>query len=375
MPSYLASIPSPPQGVWDLGPFPVRAYAVFIIVGIVVAVVWGNKRWEARGGRPGMVTDIAVYAVPFGIVGGRLYHVITDANLYFGEGKNPWNAFAIWNGGLGIWGAVALGAVGALIACRKYGVPLGAFADAIAPGLVTAQAIGRLGNYFNQELFGSATTLPWGLDVFVRTPGGVAGIPGADYGTCEFSPDYIKAVPEMLCGTFHPTFLYELLWNLLVAGLVVWADRRFRLGGGRAFALYVAGYTLGRVWIESLRIDPATHVFGLRINVLTSIVVFIGAVLFLLLRRVPREDPVLLLGKAGRAEAAAALAAADATDQDGAPGVTFDEDPVDIDTETISHSGNTTDSAASPAPDLRKAEDAVSSPTTGAEDEPHTKQT
>jgi len=372
MPSYLASIPSPSQGVWNLGPFPVRAYAVFIIIGIVVAVVWGNKRWVARGGRPGMVTDIAVYAVPFGIVGGRLYHVITDANLYFGEGKNPWNAFAIWNGGLGIWGAVALGAVGALIACRKYGVPLGAFADAVAPGLVTAQAIGRLGNYFNQELFGSATTLPWGLDVFVRTPGGVAGSAGTN-ATCEYSPDFIKAVPEVLCGTFHPTFLYELLWNLGVAALVVWADRRFRLGGGRAFALYVAGYTLGRVWIESLRIDPATHVFGLRINVLTSIVVFIGAVLFLVLRRTPREDASQLLGKQGRAEAAAAAAAAEDDPANVAGENTASA--VDIDTETISQTGNTAAMNSYSGPDLRKSAEDPSGAVSVDEHEPDTKET
>ncbi len=293
---HLANIPSPPQGVWYVGPIALRAYAIFIIIGIIVAIWWGNKRFVARGGRPGRVTDISVYAVPFGIVGGRIYHVITDHQLYFGEGRNPWNAFAIWNGGLGIWGAIALGAVGAWLGCRRYGVPLAAYADAIAPGIVTAQAIGRLGNYFNQELFGSATTLPWGLDVFVRTPGGVpGGIP--DGGVCEFPTDYIKASPEVLCGTYQPTFLYELLWNLGVAVLVVLIDRRFRLGGGRAFAVYVAGYTLGRTWIEMLRIDPANHFLGLRINVFTSVIVFIGAVLFLVLRRhVGREDPALVYG-------------------------------------------------------------------------------
>jgi prolipoprotein diacylglyceryl transferase len=294
--AQLASIPSPSQGVWYVGPIALRAYAIFIIVGIVVAVWIGNKRFVARGGRPGRVTDIAVFAVPFGIIGGRLYHVITDNQLYFGEGRNPWNAFAIWNGGLGIWGAIALGAVGAWIGCRHYKVPLASFADSVAPGIAVAQAIGRLGNYFNQELFGAPTTLPWGLDVFVRTPGGVPGVIPAD-GNCEFPTDYVKAAPEVLCGTYQPTFLYELLWCLGVAALVIWADKRFRLGGGRAFALYVAAYTLGRVWIEMLRIDPANHFFGLRINVFTSIVVFLGAVLFLYLRRhVTREDPAVVWG-------------------------------------------------------------------------------
>lgn len=292
----MAAIPSPPQGVWYVGPIALRAYAICIIIGIVVAVWWGNKRFIARGGRPGRVTDISVFAVPFGIVGGRIYHVITDNQLYFGEGRNPWSAFAIWNGGLGIWGAVSLGAVGAWIGCRYYKVPLAAYADSIAPGIVVAQAIGRLGNYFNQELFGAATTMPWGLEVFVRTPGGVPGVIPVT-GTCEFPTDYVKAAPEVLCGIYQPTFLYELLWNLAVAAVVVWADRRYLLGGGRAFAVYVAGYTLGRTWIEMLRIDPANHIFGLRINVFTSVLVFCGAVLFLVLRRhVGREDPALVWG-------------------------------------------------------------------------------
>jgi prolipoprotein diacylglyceryltransferase len=166
----------------------------------------------------------------------------------------------------------------------------------VAPGIAVAQAIGRLGNYFNQELFGAATSMPWGLDVFVRTPGGVAGVVPVD-GVCEFPTEYIKATPEVLCGVYQPTFLYEILWNCLVAVVVVLADRRFKLGGGRAFAVYVAGYTLGRTWIEMLRIDPANHIFGLRINVFTSVIVFLGAVLFLILRRHHgREDPALVWG-------------------------------------------------------------------------------
>ncbi len=271
--TYLATIPSPDQGVWQLGPIPLRAYALCIILGIILAIWWGERRWVARGGLKGEVTDIAVFAVPFGLVGGRLYHVATDYHKYFGEGRNPLEALAIWNGGLGIWGAIALGGVGAWIACRRKGIPLPAMADALAPGIVAAQAVGRLGNYFNQELYGGPTTLPWGLEIYERVDpetgfkdelGGVA---------LDHTP--IEIV--------HPTFLYELLWNLGVALLIVWADRKFRLGHGRVFALYVAGYTAGRFWIELMRTDPATEVFGLRINVITSAVVFLGAVVYFVL--------------------------------------------------------------------------------------------
>jgi prolipoprotein diacylglyceryl transferase len=278
--TVLAAIPSPDRGVWHLGPIPIRAYALCIIIGIIVAIFWGERRFVARGGEAGTVTDIAVFAVPFGLVGGRLYHVATDWQKYFGPGKDPVEALKIWQGGLGICGAIALGAVGAWIGCRRRGVPLAAMADALAPGIVTAQAIGRLGNWFNQELYGGPTTLPWGLEIFRR----VNPTTGLDdpLGGVAVSHDPIAIV--------HPTFLYELLWNLGVAALVVWADRRFRLGRGRAFAVYVAGYTAGRFWIELMRADDATHVFGIRINVITSVVVFLGAVLYLLLVRGPRED-------------------------------------------------------------------------------------
>ncbi len=276
----LASIPSPGQGVWHLGPVPIRAYALCIILGVVVAVWLGEKRWVARGGRPGQVGDIAIWAVPFGLVGGRLYHVITDWRLYFGEGKEPITALYVWQGGLGIWGAVALGAVGAWFGCRQYGAKFLPMADALAPGIVIAQAIGRWGNWFNQELYGRPTTLPWGL---------------------EIDPDRREAGYEQF-ETFHPTYLYEFFWNLGVAGLVIWADRRFRLGFGRAFALYVMGYTAGRGWIEYLRIDKVQEndVFGLRLNVWTSIIVFLAALAFFVWSRrkhpgretqVVRDDP------------------------------------------------------------------------------------
>ena len=252
MPSF---IPSPEQGVWYLGPLPLRAYALCIVAGIVLAVVIGQRRYAARGGPPGAVMDIAVWAVPFGIVGGRVYHVITDNQTYFGPGGDPVRALFIWQGGLGIWGAITLGGVGAWIGARRQGLRLPFLADALAPGIVVAQAAGRWGNYFNQELFGSPTTLPWGLQIDPEhRPQGYADV-----------------------ATFHPTFLYELLWDLAVAGVVVWADRRLRLGHGRAFALYVALYTLGRFFIELVRIDPATRVEGLRVNVIVSAVVFAGA--------------------------------------------------------------------------------------------------
>ena len=271
------SIPSPSQGVWYLGPFPIRAYALCIIAGILVAVWLGDRRWQARGGKPGQIGDIAVWAVPFGIVGGRLYHVITDNGNYFGEGRNPITALYIWQGGLGIWGAIALGGVGAWIGARQAGVKFLPLADALAPGIVIAQAIGRLGNWFNQELFGKPTDLPWALEI--------PDVANRPLGYEQFT-------------TFHPTFLYELLWNLGVAALVIWADRRFRLGHGRAFALYVAGYCAGRGWIEYLRIDPveADDVFGLRLNVWTSIILFALSVAYFVWsssRHPGREETVL----------------------------------------------------------------------------------
>jgi prolipoprotein diacylglyceryl transferase len=256
-------IPSPGQGVWHLGPVPIRAYALCIILGDVAAIWIGERRWVARGGVRGQVSDIAIWAVPFGLVGGRLYHVLTDPKNYFGEGGEPIKALYVWQGGLGIWGAIALGGVGAYIGARRMGLRFPPLADALAPGIVVAQAIGRWGNWFNQELYGKPTTLPWGLEIDAQHRQSLA-------------PQYQKF------ETFHPTYLYEFGWNLGVAALVVWADRKFRLGHGRAFALYVMGYTAGRGWIEYLRIDAveANDVFGLRLNVWTSIIVFLLATVY-----------------------------------------------------------------------------------------------
>ncbi|WP_244927623.1 prolipoprotein diacylglyceryl transferase [Nocardioides sp. W7] len=251
------AIPSPDNGVWHLGPLPLRGYALAIILGIVAAIWIGERRWVARGGKPGEVQDLAIWAVPFGLVGARLYHVATDHSLYFGEGRSPWEALYVWQGGLGVWGGIAAGALGIVVGARVKGIRLLPILDALAPGVLVAQAIGRWGNWFNQELFGKPTDLPWGLEI-----------------DPEHRPDGYADV-----ATFHPTFLYECLWCLAAFAVLVWADRRFRLGHGRVLALYVMAYTLGRGWIETLRIDNVelSDVGGLRFNVWTSIVLFVLA--------------------------------------------------------------------------------------------------
>jgi prolipoprotein diacylglyceryl transferase len=272
VPAVLTSIPSPHQGVWHLGPVPIRGYALCIVVGIILAIAISDRRWRERGGSAGTVGDLAVWAVPFGILGGRLYHLATTPQPYFGRGGHPVDAFKIWNGGLGIWGAVLLGGVGAWIGCRRRGIPLPVFADAIAPGILVAQAIGRWGNWFNQELFGRPTSLPWGLRI---------------------DPAH-RPLKYADVTTFHPTFLYESIWCVLIAGVCVWADRRWRMGHGRVFALYIALYVVGRVVWESLRVDPANDILGLRVNIWVCLIVFLGSVTYLVLShrfRPGRETP------------------------------------------------------------------------------------
>ena len=285
----LAYFPSPAQGVWHLGPIPIRAYALFIITGIIAALVIGDRRWADRGGERGVIYDIALWAVPFGLIGGRLYHVMTDWKTYFGpEGAGPVAALKIWDGGLGIWGAVALGAVGAWIGCRSRGIPLPAFGDAVAPGIVLAQAIGRLGNYFNQELYGRETTVPWGMEIFYRQdPSGILDV-----------HSLTGVSTGKVAGIVHPTFLYELLWNLLVFALLLYIDRRFKIGHGRLFATYVAAYCVGRFWVELMRDDVASHIAGIRVNSFTSTFVFIGAVVYIILAPKGREAPDTLRGNA-----------------------------------------------------------------------------
>jgi phosphatidylglycerol---prolipoprotein diacylglyceryl transferase len=287
--TVIAYFPSPPQGVWHLGPIPLRAYALFIIIGIIAALLIGDRRWEARGGERGVIYDVALWAVPFGLIGGRLYHLATDWRTYFGEGgAGPIAALRIWDGGLGIWGAVALGGVGAWIACRRRGIPLPAFGDAIAPGIVLAQAIGRIGNYFNQELFGRETTMPWGLEIFYRRdPAGFVDVHSLD-----------GVSTGQLAMVVQPTFLYELLWNLIVFAILILLDRRYTIGHGRLFAAYVALYCVGRFCVELLRDDTATHIAGIRVNSFTSTFVFIGAVVYLILAPKGREDPATLSGSA-----------------------------------------------------------------------------
>lgn len=258
LPSY---IPSPPRGVWYLGPLPVRAYAVCVITGIIVALLIGDRRLTARGGERGMTYDIALWAVPFGLIGGRLYHLATDWRTYFGDGgAGLAAALRIWDGGLGIWGAVTLGVMGAWIGCRRCGIPLPVLLDAVAPGVVLAQAIGRLGNYFNQELYGRETTMPWGLEIFYRRDPSGFDVPNSLDGVSTGQVAFVV----------QPTFLYELIWNVLVFVALIYIDRRFIIGHGRLFGFYVAFYCAGRFCVELLRDDPATLIAGIRINSFTS---------------------------------------------------------------------------------------------------------
>ena len=272
--TILANIPSPPQGVWHIGWFPVRAYALCIITGILLAMWVGTRRYRARGGDPDVIWDAAIVAIPMGIVGGRLYHVLTDHEKYFGPGKDPLHALNITAGGLGIWGAVALGAASVWLLLRWKKIAVGPVADALAPGIVLAQAVGRLGNWFNQELYGAETTVPWALDIYYRVD---------EQGA--FAPLTGRSTGEVIASV-HPTFLYELVWNLLVFAFLLWADKHFRLGHGRVFWLYVAGYTMGRFAIELMRTDAATLILGLRVNTWVSGLLFVVSLgIFFLLPR------------------------------------------------------------------------------------------
>jgi prolipoprotein diacylglyceryl transferase len=267
------SIPSPSTNIWHIGPLPIRAYALCIIAGIIVAMIIATRRWRARGGTADTLELMVVVGVPFGIVGARLYHVITDYQLYFGPGRHPLNALKIWEGGLGVWGAIAFGVLGGYLVARRRRIAFPAVLDAVAPAILVAQAIGRLGNWFNQELFGRPTTLPWALQI---------------------APQYRPEGYEQFT-TFHPTFLYEMVWNLAAAALLVWLDRRFRLGHGKVFALYVLLYTGGRFWIEALRIDTVNEIGGFRLNNYTALIGFITALVWLiwLIRNRPGREEVV----------------------------------------------------------------------------------
>lgn len=278
-PAPPASIPSPSRSVWHLGPFPLRAYALCILAGVLIAVWWTSRRYRARGGDGDTVLDAAMLGVPVGILGARLYHVITSPGAYFGPGGDPVRIVQIWRGGLGIWGGVAAGLAAAAWLMRRRGLRLAPLTDAVAPALLVAQAVGRVGNWFNQELFGAPTTLPWGLEIDdAHLPDGCA--PGT---------------------LFHPTFLYEALWNLAGAALLVLLERRLRRRdgavGGRLIWAYLMVYTAGRAWIEHLRVDEAAIVLGLRLNEWTAMIVFLaGLVGFVAAGRRGADDAVARRG-------------------------------------------------------------------------------
>ncbi|MCK6065281.1 MULTISPECIES: prolipoprotein diacylglyceryl transferase [Microbacterium] len=291
----LGSIPSPEISYIDLGPLRIHFYALCIIVGIIAAMLLTNARLTRRGAEPWVVIDIALLAVPLAIIGARIYHVLTHPGFYFGEGADVWAVFRIWEGGIAIYGALIGGAVGAWLGCRWTGIRFWTLADAIAPGLLLAQALGRFGNWFNQELFGQPTDLPWGLEIDSDNPAFPAGLePGT---------------------LFHPTFLYEVIWNLLGVAVLLWAGRRFRLQWGRLFAVYLIWYSAGRIVWESIRIDPSEIYFGLRTNVWAAIAgVVLGLVIFFVQRRRhPGYEPSPY--KPGReAEAKGAVQSADPND-------------------------------------------------------------
>jgi prolipoprotein diacylglyceryl transferase len=271
--SVVASIPSPSISYFDIGPLRIHIYALCIITGIIVAVLWTNARLTKRGAEPWVVIDIALLAVPIAIVAARIYHVLTHWDFYFGEGSRPWSFLYIWEGGIAIYGALIGGAIGAWLGCRWTGIRFWTFADALAPGLLLAQAIGRFGNWFNQELYGLPTDVPWGLEIDYPNPAWPIGLPE---------------------GTlFHPTFLYEVVWNVLGVAFLVFVGRRFRLQWGRLFGLYLVWYSAGRIVWESIRIDPSDIYLGLRTNVWAAIFgVVVGfAIFFVQKRRHPGLEP------------------------------------------------------------------------------------
>ena len=244
----------------------IHAYALCILAGIIAAIWLTSHRLTRRGAEPGIVLDIALWAVPFGIAGGRIFHVITHPDDYFGPGKELWKVLAIWEGGLAIFGALSLGAVGVAIGCRFAGIRFVSFADALIPGLLLAQAFGRLGNYFNQELFGQPTTLPWGLVID--------------------SPNLALPLGLPEDTLYSPTFLYEILWNLLGVVVLLLIERRLRLRWGKMLGLYLIWYGVGRSVFESIRVDPSEIFFGLRTNVWAALfAIVIGLAIILVQSR------------------------------------------------------------------------------------------
>ena len=284
---FLTGIPSPEISYIDLGPVRIHFYALFILTGIVIATTLADFKLHRRGAEPGSMLDIALWAVPFGILGGRFFHVITHPDDYFYEGADLLATLRIWEGGLAIYGAISIGAIGAYIGARQLGIRFLTVADAVAPGILIAQGIGRLGNYFNQELFGLPTELPWGLE-----------IPSSN-------PAYPNGLPDGLL--FHPTFLYEMIWNLTGAALILLLAARLNLQWGKVFALYLIVYSTGRVCIESIRIDPSEIILGLRVNIWSALIgLTLGILIFLVqTRRHPGlEPPIWMPGREPATEGA-----------------------------------------------------------------------
>lgn len=280
----LAYIPSPTISQFSIGPATIHIYALCILMGIVLAVWITTTRWKKLGGNFDQVLDITLVSVPAGIIGARLYHIITTPERFFGPDGDWAEMFRIWNGGLGIWGGVLFGALAAWAWCRHKHYPMALLADAIAPGLLVAQAVGRLGNWFNQELYGAPTTLPWGLKLNME---------GTAIGHSEQCYDGATCPSGTL---FHPTFLYEMIWNLIGAAIIVYIGSKAmkKLKAGSLFAAYIMWYTLGRTWIESLRIDYAHEFLGVRINVWVSMAVFVlGAVSFIVVQQMGKDTDLL----------------------------------------------------------------------------------
>lgn len=280
----LAYIPSPTISQFSIGPVTIHIYALCILMGIVLAVWITTTRWKKLGGNFDQVLDITLVSVPAGIIGARLYHIITTPERFFGPDGDWAEMFRIWNGGLGIWGGVLFGALAAWAWCRHKHYPMALLADAIASGLLVAQAVGRLGNWFNQELYGAPTTLPWGLKLNME---------GTAIGHSEQCYDGATCPSGTL---FHPTFLYEMIWNLIGAAIIVYIGSKAmkKLKAGSLFAVYIMWYTLGRTWIESLRIDYAHEFLGVRINVWVSMAVFVlGAVSFIVVQQMGKDTDLL----------------------------------------------------------------------------------
>jgi prolipoprotein diacylglyceryl transferase len=303
--TIVTAIPSPDVSFIELGPFRLHFYALFILTGIILALILTESRLRSRGAEAGVALDISLWAIPFGILGGRFFHVITHPNDYFFEGADLLAVFRIWEGGLAIYGALMFGALGAFIGARQSGLKFVSYLDAVAPGVLLAQAVGRWGNYFNNELFGLPTDLPWGLEIASNNPAYPAGLPEG--------------------VLFHPTFLYESIWSLAGVALLLAADKRFNLRWGKMLGLYLVYYSIGRIWVEAIRIDPSEVLLGLRINIWSAIAgILVGlAILLLQSRRHPGfEASVYRPGKEPKAPAVDAEAAvsADPAAPDSIPG-------------------------------------------------------